>query len=81
MIEYAKIVLWGVSFWKQLFRKELIKIANWCEPVELLQLKKYCYDKYYDIHPDVIDEIFLSDKKEFVRVGILKNYTHSKSQV
>lgn len=76
MIEYAKIVLWGVSFYKNLFRKELNKIIGWSDHSEYLQLKKYCYNKYYDIHPEIIDEVFAYNKKEYARVTIPKNYKH-----
>ncbi len=80
MIDYAKIVLWGVSFWKQLFRKELIKIINWCTPEELIQLKNYCYEKYYDLHPEIIDEAFLLDKKELIQVNIQGSYSRLKNK-
>lgn len=60
MIEYAKIVLWGVSFERELFRKELNKIAEWCSSAEVIRLKDYCYEKYYDMFPEILDEVFLS---------------------
>lgn len=66
MIEYAKVVLWGVSFEQKLFRKELHKIAGWCDSAELPNLKKYCYEKYYDMFPDIVDEVFLSIPITFI---------------
>ncbi len=62
MIEYAKVILWGVSFWKNLFKKELEKIISWSDSKELIELRKYCYDKYSDMHPDVLDEVFATSK-------------------
>jgi hypothetical protein len=58
MIEYAKVILWGVSFWKVLFKKELEKIIEWSDASELTEIRKYCYDKYIDMHPDVLNEVF-----------------------
>ena len=62
MIEYAKVILWGVSFWKALFKKELEKIIQWSDSAELAELRKYCYDKYSDMHPDVLEEVFATSK-------------------
>ncbi len=62
MIEYAKVILWGVSFWKVLFKKELEKIIEWSDVSELSEIRKYCYDKYSDMHPDVLDEVFATRK-------------------
>ncbi|MFW6369796.1 MAG: hypothetical protein ACOC10_01165 [Bacteroidota bacterium] len=62
MIEYAKVILWGVSFWEVLFKKELEKIVHWSDEEELAELRKYCYDKYSDMHPDVLNEVFGTSK-------------------
>lgn len=69
MIEYAKVILWGVSFWKALFKKELKKIITWSNSTELAELRKYCYDKYYDMHPDVLDEVFSTTTVSIPEVG------------
>ncbi len=74
MIEYAKIVLWGVSFEKRLFRKELHKIASWCDSRELLSLKKYCYEKYYEMFPEIVDEVFAHRTKAYI---LLKTHKDS----
>jgi hypothetical protein len=58
MIEYAKVSLLGVSLWKALFKKELLKIIEWSDEEELDELQKYCYEKYNDMHPDVLAEVF-----------------------
>lgn len=62
MIEYAKVILWGVSFWEVLFKKELEKIVQWSDADELSEIMKYCYDKYSDMHPQVLDEVFGTNK-------------------
>lgn len=62
MIEYAKVILWGVSFWEVLFKKELEKIIEWSDEDELAGLRRYCYDKYSDMHPNVLDEVFGTSK-------------------
>jgi hypothetical protein len=62
MIEYAKVILWGVSFWKALFKKELEKIIEWSSKEEFSELRKYCFDKYSDMHPDVLNEVFATSK-------------------
>lgn len=62
MIEYAKVILWGVSFWEVLFKKELEKIIEWSDVEERAELMKYCYEKYSDMHPDVLNEVFGTSK-------------------
>lgn len=63
MFEYAKIVLLGVSFREELFRKELKKIMGWCDDSEKRVLKKYCCKKYRAMFPETIDEIFLHNDR------------------
>lgn len=60
MNEYAKKILPKVSCWKSLFKKELIKCINWAEPEEWFELRNWCYDKFYDMHPDILDEVYES---------------------
>ncbi len=62
MIEYAKVILWGVSFWEVLFKKELQKIIQWSDEEELAELRKYCFDKYSDMHPSLLNEVFGTSK-------------------
>ncbi len=57
MIEYAKAVLPKVSEWKKLFRKELLKIISWTSSDELDDLLSWCYIRFYDLHPAILDEI------------------------
>ncbi len=70
MIEYAKVILWGVSFWEVLFKKELEKIVQWSNSEEVEELRKYCYDKYSDMHPNVLDEVFGTSKISVANTGI-----------
>ena len=58
MIEYAKQILPKVCTWKKLFRKELIKCTRWVEPDKWEELYNWCYDNFFDIHPDVLEEIY-----------------------
>ncbi len=78
MIEYAKVILWGVSFWEVLFKKELEKIIAWSDEEEIAELVKYCYDKYSDMHPDVLNEVFGTSK-----VGVthqrMNSYIHGRT--
>ncbi len=69
MIEYAKVVLLGVCSWKVLFQKELTKIILWSQPSEKSELKRYVYEKYYDVYPEIIDKIFLADKKMEIQMN------------
>lgn len=75
MIEYAKVILWGVSFWESLFRKELLKIVSWSNNEELAELRKYCYDKYSDMYPHVLDEVFATGKLG-VSEPVVNQYVH-----
>jgi hypothetical protein len=78
MIEYAKVILWGVSFWEVLFKKELEKIIEWSDDEELAELAKYCYDKYSDMHPDVLNEVFATSKVGAVHQG-MNSYAQRKT--
>lgn len=69
MIEYAKVILWGVSFWKALFRKELKKIVTWSTSTELTELQHYCYEVYSDMHPEVLDEVFSTSRVSIPELG------------
>jgi hypothetical protein len=63
MIDYAKLMLWNVSISKNLFKNELIKLINWADKQEITWLKNYCYDKYLDMHPDVLEEVFIKENR------------------
>ena len=78
MIEYAKVILWGVSFWEVLFKKELEKIIEWSDEEERTELMKYCYDKYSDMHPDVLNEVFGTSKISVAHQRI-NSYTQGRT--
>jgi hypothetical protein len=63
MIDYAKLKLWNVSISRILFKTELEKLINWADKQEINWLRNYCYDKYLDMHPDVLEEVFVKEKK------------------
>ncbi len=58
MKEYAKMQLWEVCLNKPLFRKELEKLVSRTTDHEIFDVLKYCYDKYSDMHADVLLEVF-----------------------
>ena len=58
MIEYAKVILPKVCFWKSLFKKELMKCKSWANSDELDELSAWCYKNFSDMYPDVLDEVF-----------------------
>jgi hypothetical protein len=73
MIEYAKVSLLGVSLWKALFKKELEKIIEWSDEEEIDELKRYCFEKYNDMHPDVLAEVFSFKNKNLNPVRAKKS--------
>lgn len=58
MNEYATTILPKVSKWKPLFKKELIKCIRWAEPEEWFELHNWCYDNFYELYPDVLNEVY-----------------------
>jgi hypothetical protein len=78
MIEYAKVILWGVSYWKALFKKELIKIVTWTENEELIELKNWCHDTFHEMHPEVLAEVF-SGKEEILKPIRIQVQTREQS--
>jgi len=58
MLEMAKGVLRGVSFDKNLFRKELKKVLNWITQEERTHLKQWCKRMFGQVHHDVLVEVF-----------------------
>ncbi len=61
MLEHQKTVLKGVSNNKQLFKKELVKSLGWLNNSELTVFIKWVNDNYYNLHGDVINEVFEVD--------------------
>lgn len=58
MLEYAKTILPNVSFSKELFRKELFKCINWVNQDECEELKVWCYKKFGEMYPMILEEAF-----------------------
>lgn len=73
MKDYIRMKLWGVSFLKPLFREELIKILKNAEPEEYFDLLLYCYNKYSDMHPEILAEVFSVYKNELSGHGSAKD--------
>lgn len=74
MIEYAKKILPLVSEWKPLFKKELMKCVNWAEPQEWFELRNWCYDNFYDLHSDILTDVYESQKKAGRKIQVLKDF-------
>jgi hypothetical protein len=58
MLEYAKVILPKVSFSRELFQKELRKCINWVSAAEVSSLKKWCYENFSDMYPDILSRAF-----------------------
>ncbi len=59
MLKYAKQVLSKVSFDKNLFEKELLKAIKLLLPVEILELKEWCYKKFGHLYRSILDRCFI----------------------
>ena len=59
MLKYAKEVLSKVSFDRELFEKELLKAIKLLIPVELSELKEWCYKKFGHIYRSILDRCFV----------------------
>ena len=66
MKEIIHMQLWEVSLWKPLFKEELIKIIESSNQEDLLDLMIYCYEKYSDIHPEILAEVFSFYRKIYL---------------
>ncbi len=64
MNDNAKMKLWEVCLHKPLFREELNKLVSRTNEYEIFEVLKYCYDKYSDMHADVLLEVFLNYRKQ-----------------
>ena len=58
MLEHQKTVLNNVYTDKNLFRKELVKSFNWLKTYEMLKLRKWVKDRFGDLYPDVIEDVY-----------------------
>ncbi|MDU0369247.1 hypothetical protein ACFPAF_02475 [Hymenobacter endophyticus] len=58
MLEYAKTILLKVSFDRILFEKELRKALRNLVPVELSELKAWCYQQFSKLYRRVLNRVF-----------------------
>ncbi len=58
MLELSQQVLQKVSFDPRLFRKELVKAAQWVGDRDQLLLKAWCLATFGHMYKDVIMEVF-----------------------
>lgn len=60
MIQYIKLILEKVSFDRYLFEKELRKALNSVLLEELVEFKKWCYEKFSNQHIIILNKYFMS---------------------
>lgn len=58
MLDFAKIVLNGVSFDRFLFSKELGKIIKWSDCNDIEEIKNWCDTTYGSLYKDIIRKCF-----------------------
>jgi hypothetical protein len=58
MLRYAKEILTKVSFDAQLFEKELRKAIKMLVGEELIELRKWCLEKFGKLYNTLIDRCF-----------------------
>jgi len=58
MLEYVKVILKAVSFDAVLFEKELRKNMKDLVKEELQELKRWCYEQYGQLYPQVLSVEF-----------------------
>ncbi len=61
MLEHQKLLITNVSYIKALFRKEVTKSLNWLKPEEVVELRYWLMNNYWDRYRDVISETFPVD--------------------
>ncbi len=58
MLKYVKEVLSKVSFDRELFEKELRKAFKLLMPVEIRELKDWCYNQFGHLYGSILDQCF-----------------------
>lgn len=58
MLEYIKYILEKMSFDPHLFEKELMKNIRDLVNEELAELKKWCYEKFGNVHTTILERCF-----------------------
>ncbi|HLO46742.1 MAG TPA: hypothetical protein VK175_20530 [Leadbetterella sp.] len=62
MLEYIKMILDKVSFDSKLFEKELKKGIKELVPEEMVELQKWCYEKFGNMYQTVLNKVFRNAK-------------------
>jgi hypothetical protein len=58
MLEYIKMILDKVSFDSKLFEKELKKGLKELLPVDMKELRNWCYEKFGKIYQSLLNKVF-----------------------
>jgi hypothetical protein len=58
MLEYIKMILDKVSFDSKLFEKELKKGLKELQPVDMKELRNWCYEKFGGIYQTLLNKVF-----------------------
>lgn len=59
MLSYVKTILSKVSFDKKLFEKELLKAIAMLIPVEIEELRRWCFEKFGNVYNSIIERCFV----------------------
>lgn len=61
MLEHQKKVLKAVADNEELFRKELLKSMVWLNSEELMLLRKWLKQEYWDTHKNIILKVLMTE--------------------